>query len=131
MQKELVLACIVGPLYLVYGLSVLLYAKQWKKIAAAFERDHFAFLPIAMVGLLFGLILVCAYNIWEWNPFVVITLTGWVLFISSVFYFLAPEPWIRAAFRCPLCKSTPFFYLMGAVMTAAGALLMYSGYFAR
>jgi hypothetical protein len=129
MQKEVVLASIIGPIYLVYGLSVLLYAKQWKKVVAWLEKDHFAFFPLAMISLIFGLILVNAYNIWDWNPFVVITLTGWVLILKAVFYFLAPGSWIQAVLHWKLLRHIGYYYFAGAVVAILGGTLMYCGYF--
>jgi len=131
MQKEVVLASIIGPIYLVYGLSVFLYAKQWKKIAAWLERDHFAFLPMAMMSLIFGLILVNAYNIWDWNAYVIITLTGWSLILKSVFYFLAPGSWIKAVLRWKLLAHTGYYYFAGAVIAILGGSLVYCGFFAK
>jgi len=131
MEKEIALACIVGPVYLVYGLSVLIYARQWKKAVAWLEKDHFAFLPIALPSLVFGLILVNAYNIWDWTPFVLITLTGWILVIKPTFYFLAPGSWTTAIFHWKFLWHNAYYRFAGAVMAAVGALLMWYGYCGR
>ena len=131
MQKEVVLASIIGPIYLVYGLSVLLHAKQWKKVVAWLEKEHFAFLPLAMVLLIFGLILVNAYNIWDWNAFVIISLTGWAILLKSVFYFLAPGSWIKAVLRWKAALHNGYYYFAGAFLSVLGASLMYCGYFGR
>lgn len=131
MQKEVVLASIIGPIYLVYGLSVFLYAKQWKKVVAGLEKDHFAFLPMAMIGLIFGLILVNAYNIWDWNVFLIITLTGWSLILKSAFYFLAPGSWIKAVLHWKVLAHTGTYYFAGAVVAIFGGSLIYCGYFVK
>jgi len=125
------LACIIGPFYLVYGLSIFIYARQWKKIMAWLERDHFAFLPLAMGGLIFGLILVNAYNIWDWNAFVIITLTGWAILFKAIFYFLAPGRWITALLRWSALMHLYYYYFAGALLTAMGAALVWYGYFGR
>lgn len=131
MQKEVVLAGIIGPIYLIYGLSVLIYAKQWRKVVASFEKDHFAFLPMAMICLIFGLILVNAYNIWDWNAFLIITLTGWALLAKGAFYFLAPGTWIKAIMRWKMLTHVGYYYFSGAVVAALGATLVYCGYWPK
>jgi len=129
MEKEVALASIIGPVYLVYGLSVLIYAKQWKKLVAWLEKDHFAFFPLAMVLLIFGLILVNAYNIWDWNVFVIISLTGWAILLKAVFYFLAPGSWIKAILQWRVLAHTGYYYFAGAIVTAMGTALMVNVYF--
>jgi hypothetical protein len=131
MEKEVVLASIIGPVYLVYGLSVLIYAKQWKKLVAWLEKDHFAFFPLAMILLIFGMILVNAYNIWDWNVFMIISLTGWVILFKAVFYFLAPGSWITAVLRWTVLRHDGFYRFAGAFIAILGASLMYCGYFQR
>jgi uncharacterized protein YjeT (DUF2065 family) len=131
MQKEVVLACIVGPILLVYGLSILIYAKQWKKVAAWMEKDHFGMLPMAFLCLAFGLILVNAYNIWDGNVFLLITLTGWALILKSVFFFLAPASWIRAVLQLKILIHPWIYRVAGAVLAVMGAALMVTGYWAR
>lgn len=131
MQKEVVLASIIGPIYLVYGLSVLLHAKQWKKWVAWLEKDHFAFFPLAMILMVFGLILVNAYNIWDWNAFVIITLTGWVILFKAVFYFLAPGSWVKAVLHWKALRHDGYYYVAGGLVAFLGASLMYCGYFGR
>jgi len=130
MEKALILAGIVGPFYLVYGLSLLLYVKQWEKVVAEFMKNHFIWLPFAVFGLVLGLIMVNVYNVWAWDLYVVITLTGWVLIVKSVFYFLAPENWIKSAMECKCIKSDAYFYFWGALMTVLGVLLSYNAYLA-
>ena len=129
MEKEVALASIIGPVYLVYGLSVLIYAKQWKKLVAWLEKDHFAFFPLAMVLLIFGLILVNAYNIWDWNVFVIISMTGWAMLFKAIFYFLAPGSWIKAVLRWKMLRHDGYYRFAGAIVTAMGAALMYNVYF--
>jgi len=131
MQKEIALACILGPFYLVYGLSILVYPRQWRKIVTWLEQNHFNLLAIAMMMLIFGLILVNAYNIWEWSPFLIITITGWVLLVKSVFFFLAPGKWITALLRWRILAHLAYYYCAGALLTAFGVTLVWYGYCGR
>ncbi|GAG11282.1 unnamed protein product [marine sediment metagenome] len=122
------LAAIVGPFYLIYGLSILLYVKQWKKVVAAFEQNHFIMMPLAFFGLVIGLILINMYNVWEWSIYVVITLTGWIVLIKSAFYLLAPGAWIKTVLRHKWLKMDSYFYFWGAALLIIGAWLSYNAY---
>ena len=86
MDNTLFLASIIGPMYLILGLSVLLYAKQWKKIMGELSKNHFTLIGIMIFSIIFGLIIIQMHNIWEWSLWVVITLTGWCAFLKGVFY---------------------------------------------
>ena len=128
MTSSLVLAAIIGPLYLVLGLSILLYAKQWKKIVSEFSKNHFVMMANMFMALIFGLIIVNMHNVWEWNLFIVITLTGWGALLKSVFYFLAPSAWIKGILKSKMCQSDAFLYFWGAVLAVFGVLLSYNVY---
>ncbi|MBN2096546.1 hypothetical protein JW752_04085 [Candidatus Peregrinibacteria bacterium] len=128
MEKALMLAAIIGPYYLILGLSFLMYAGQWKKVVEGYEKNHFAWLPFAAIAVILGVIIINMYNVWEWNLYVVITLTGWVALLKGVFYFLAPGSWIKKAMRCRLVSQEGFLYFWGALFTVLGILLTYNAY---
>ena len=130
MEKALILAGIIGPFYLVYGLSLLLYVKQWQKLVTEFSKNHFIWLPFAFFGFIIGLVMVNVYNVWAWDLYIVITLTGWCLILKSVFYFLAPENLIKATMKCKCIKSDAYFYFFGSLLTVLGVLLSYNAYLA-
>lgn len=127
-NESLMLALYVGPIYLVFGLSVLLYAKQWTKVIAEYTKNHFVLMTQMMIALLLGLIIVNLHNVWVWDLSLIITLTGWGALLKGVFYFLAPESWIKTVLKCPLYKSTGFMYFWGLVLLVVGALLSYNAY---
>ncbi|MBU1018327.1 hypothetical protein KKA33_04875 [Patescibacteria group bacterium] len=130
MEKALILAAIIGPYYLIFGLSLLMYAGQWKKVVEGYEKNHFAWLPLAVIALILGLVIVNMHNVWEWNLYVVITLTGWIALLKSVFYLLAPGNWIKRAMKCKLIRQEGFLYFWGALLTVLGVLLTYNAYWA-
>ena len=130
MQNALALAAIIGPYFLIVGLSLLLYTGQWKKVMDGFEKNHFIMLPMAIFAMIFGLVIINIYNIWEWNLYVVITLTGWLAFLKGAFYLLAPGSWIKASLKCKLVRSEGFLYFWGALAVVIGVLLTYNAYWA-
>jgi len=129
MDKALMLAEIIGPVYLIMGLSLLLYAKQWQKLISDFAKNHFLMMVNMFVALIVGLIIINIYNVWAWNLYVVITITGWGALLKGVFYFLAPSSWITSVLKSKMYSSGGWFYFWGALLTVFGVLLGYNAYF--
>ena len=120
MENAILIASIMGPVYVILGLSILLYAKVWQKVVDKWEKDHFSFFPLAFVMLVLGLIIVRMYNVWEWNIWLIVTLVGWIALIKGAFYMLAPGSWIKATMK--LKNQTWIMYLGGLVALVMGAL---------
>lgn len=128
MEKAMMLAAIIGPMYLLYGLSILLYVKQWKKLMKKLTADHFDMFVGMFVSLLLGLILVNMYNVWDKSIYVVITLTGWGALLKGAFYLLAPSSMIKSTLKWQNGLSEGFLQFEGLILTIIGALLSYNVY---
>ena len=128
MNNALILAAIIGPVYLLFGLSFLLYAKQWQKVFAEFAKNHFLMLYGMFIALVLGLIIINMYNVWAWDLYVIITVTGWLALLKGVFYLLAPGIWIKTILKCQCYRSLGWLYFWGIVMTVIGVLLSYNAY---
>lgn len=128
MEKALLIAAIAGPVYLVMGLSVLIYRKQWQKILDYWEKDHFSLITLMLMHLVLGILVVNMYNVWEWNVWLLVTLTGWCMVVKGVFYMLAPGSWIKSLLS--MKKTAWVLYLAGLVLVAMGVALSYYVYFA-
>ena len=127
MDNAYLLAQVMGPVYLVMGLSLLLYVKPWQKLIKGWASDHIGLLPFMMMYLILGLIAVNMYNVWEWNVWLLVTLTGWGLLVKSVVYFLAPGDFFMAVLSKK--SDTNFLYFGGLVATVIGAALCYYVYY--
>lgn len=127
MEKAQILAQIIGPFYLILGLSILLYVEQWKKLMKDYAGNHFAMLPLYTLELILGLIIVNMYNVWAWDLMVIVTLTGWGAILESLFYFLAPASWIKGFLKGKMASESSL-YFWGAVFTVIGVLLSYNAY---
>lgn len=128
MSDQMFLAAIIGPMLLVLGLSILFYSSVWMKIADNFSKDHLAMLPMMIFNLIFGLAVINMHNVWEWSPYVAITITGWGAFLKSVIYFLVPGDNLKNMIKALNCKC--YYQTAGAVFAAFGAWLAYLVYLA-
>lgn len=120
------LMAVLGPIYLVLGLSILFYAGSWMQLMKEFEKNHYGMLSIGFLDLALGMILIRIYNVWTWDSTLLITLTGWGMFVKGVAYFLAPGAWIKAAMKWHV--SLNVLYLHGVIAGAIGIYLSYLAY---
>ena len=126
MGNAMHLALIIGPAYLVIGLSLLFYAEPWLKVIKNYEKDHLGMMVGALMSLILGLIVINMYNEWTWNGYLLITLTGWIMFIKGVFYFMAPGEWTKSLLKHMQCMNC--VYLDGVICTVVGLYLSYMAY---
>lgn len=126
MDQALTLALYMGPIYLMLGLSILLYAKAWSHLFGKWAEDHFSLFTLMLLEGILGVYLINAYNVWEWNKWLLVTLTGWWLAVESVFYFIVPGNPIKAVLGW--AKQMWVVYLMGVVGVLVGAVLTYYSY---
>jgi hypothetical protein len=128
MSDQMLLGAIIGPMYLVLGLSILIYSGVWKKIAEDWSKNHLSMLALQFFNLVFGLLIINLHNVWEWSPYVIITITGWGAFLKAVFYFLTPGAQIKAMIKMMNCKC--YYQVSGAIISLLGAWLSYLVYLA-
>ena len=125
-DTSIFLASILGPSFLIIGLSFLIYPKQWKNIVSEFTKNHFIFAISGMISLFIGLLIIQIHNVWEFSPWVIITLTGWGAFLKGIFIFLAPESWIKKPMSWYV--KTNLIYGDGVFVITLGAILSYYVY---
>src|SRR5216684_6008813 len=91
--RTIFLARLIGLFAILLSLSEFLHKQATVETAAALVRDRPLLFMIAMMGLLAGLAMVLAHNVWSGGALpVVITLFGWILLIrGAVMLFLSPE----------------------------------------
>ena len=121
------LAAILGPMYLVMGLSLLFYVPVWQKIMKGFSKDHLALIPMKFFLLILGTIFINMYNVWAWDIGLLVTLIGWGMFLKGVFYFLLPGSWLKDLFKT--FNTKPALYFGGAFALVVGIVLCYYGYY--
>ncbi len=126
-ENAMQIAAVAGPIYLVLGLSVLFYMKTWQKLAMEWNKNHLPLFSLLIVELVLGLLIVSMYNQWEWNVWLIVTLTGWAMLLDGAFYFLAPGSWYKSVLS--LWKNQGLIALSGIVSVAMGAVLTYHVYF--
>jgi hypothetical protein len=83
----------------------------------------------ALLGLIAGIALVLAHNVWAADWRVIITLIGWISIVDSASWILFPQQ-LRQLYE-PLMTNPNLALYGGLITLAAGAVLSYVGYAAK
>lgn len=127
MSQSVFLASILGPFLLILGLSFLIYLDAWNKVIQRYLKDHLKLLPTMVMELVFGLYIVATHNVWEWSPYAIITVMGWLMVAEPVIYFLVPGDRYKSIVKSIDCKC--YYQTFGAVYLVLGGWLSYLVYF--
>ncbi|MBU1151708.1 hypothetical protein KJ632_02670 [Patescibacteria group bacterium] len=127
MENAMAIAAVMGPFYLVLGLSVLMYAEVWQKVFKSWKKDHISLVALSMLLLVAGLISVNMYNVWEMNIWLIVTVVSWILVLKGVFYMLAPGELIKDTLD--MGQNKGLLYFGGLVSVVLGGVLSYYTYF--
>lgn len=126
MNNAIAIATVLGPFYMILGLSILLYAKTWQILLERWEKDHLSLIGLMVFSTVGGLLIISLYNVWTWNVWIIVTIAGWAMFVKGAFYFLAPGTWIKSVIE--LKKQKWLLYVGGVCAVLLGAVLSYFVY---
>lgn len=90
MTASVFLAWLIGPVWLLVGLSVLLNPGFYKDMISEFFEDRLMYLFSGIMSLVAGIAIVLVHNIWATDWRVVITIVGWAGVIKGAVRILLP-----------------------------------------
>lgn len=129
METSLLLAKLIGPTMLVFGLFVLIRREQMQQIGREFLDSEALLFMSGVITLPVGLAIVVTHNVWVADWRVLITLFGWIAIIAGIARISLPDM-LQSAGRTMLEKPTMLIAVPGVVMVLVGAWLAWHGYFA-
>jgi hypothetical protein len=128
MQTSIFLARLIGTPLLIIGAAVLLNQAWYRTMIREVIASKISFYVAAALGLIVGLAIVLAHNVWTLNWRVLITLFGWVNLLRGVVTVLFPAQAMEFAGRhIGGSKHVPL--IPGAVAVILGLILCFFGYF--
>jgi uncharacterized membrane protein len=126
MQTSIFIAQLLGPIFVVVGVALLAKPQMFRTILQEFIRSATLLYLAGFIGLLGGMAMVLAHNVWVPNWRLIITLIGWVTIVRAVITIFQPQ-WLVAAGAAILDHRGVF--LGAAVMNLIiGLVLSYFGY---
>ncbi|NQT32994.1 MAG: DUF2065 family protein [Candidatus Omnitrophica bacterium] len=127
MEATVLIAKILGPLYVVVGLGILVNPKTYQKIMGDFFENTALLYIGGLMAFLFGVIIIIFHNEWAVNLSLIITILGWLALIKGIVLLVFPSAMKRIA--AIYGKSATSIRVAGFIALVLGAVLSYMGYF--
>ena len=125
MATSIYLAKLIGPVLATLGLSMLVQPSLYLAVVEDLVRSAALLYFASALGLLGGIALVLAHNVWRQDWRVILTLLGWISIADSASWILLPRQ--MAQLWLPLMGPS-FAIAGGLVVLLAGLALCYFGY---
>lgn len=85
------LASIFGPLLTIVGLWMLLYSDNLSKVFQGTKNSHALAYFTSVISLLVGFGILSQYDLWDWNPLILVTLLGWFFVVRGIIGLFIPQ----------------------------------------
>jgi len=95
MENAVIIAKILGPLFLVVGAGILFNPKTFQDMMGEFVRNPALRYLGGVFALAFGLIIIQYYNVWRIRLTLIVTLMGWISFLKGAVLIILPGPMIK------------------------------------
>jgi len=126
MTPAVLIARLVGPLFVVIGLGVLINARFYEgAIVEAVHSPTLVYLS-GVASLLAGLAIVNAYRAWTADWRVIVTILGWLCVIGGIVRIVFPG--IVTALATSVYSGSTVLLIAGAIVLIVGAYLSFEGY---
>ena len=99
MTASLLLARLIGPLFLVVGLGMLVNRAYYRTMITSFLKDPGLYYFSGTLALVVGLAMVLFHNLWTADWRVVITAIGWLSVLKGAVRILLPTAGTGLALR--------------------------------
>lgn len=128
MEPSIFLAKLLGPSFIVMGLSVLIDPVKTQRMGREFLESAALIYLSGILALTAGLAIVLTHNIWVADWPVIITIFGWLAILAGITRITSFGLVRKLGGR--MLERTRYFAAPGAGMVLLGLILAYFGYFA-
>ncbi len=127
MDLSILLARIIGPLFVVIGVGVLLNRKHYAEMATHFLGNAQLYYFSGALAFIIGLTMVLYHNIWTADWRVAITIIGWLSLFKGIVRILSPS--MGSAAAAAFTRSQLPIGFSAVVLLIVGGWLSYEGFF--
>ena len=120
------LATAIGWYLVVIGLFRICRPHLMQTILSEITQGHAAFVVVATITFILGLLMVISHNIWVMDWPVVITVIAWVFLLAGIVRLFFPE-FVMNRWRA-LGEHTGMLILYGVIAFVVGGFLLYHVY---
>ena len=126
MDTSILLARIIGPLFLVVGVGIFINLEHYRRLIVDFGASPLSIYMAGTTALVLGLLIVAYHNVWEWRWPVIITVMGWLALLKGAVRIIAPK--LVATRAAHYGRNTNIVMTSAIACIALGAVLSYFGY---
>jgi len=126
MDTSILLAKIIGPLFVVVGVGIFINLEHYRRLIADFGASPLSIYMAGTTALLLGLLIVVFHNVWELRWPVIITVLGWATLLKGAVRIILPKLVAERAARYG--RNTNIVMTSAIVVFVLGAVLTYFGY---
>jgi uncharacterized membrane protein len=126
MMPSLVIAQVLGPMYVVVAIGLMVNSSLYRTLFEAFVETPAAAYVSGLFALIFGLVILAFHYTWAADWTLVITLMGWLGFLKGCALIVFPAAMMRL-YR-PLMPGASTMRLWAFGPLALGAFLSAKGY---
>ncbi|WP_298364649.1 hypothetical protein [uncultured Lutibacter sp.] len=125
METSILIARIIGVIYLSFGIGLLINSAYYKKkLIALIDSAVFSILG-GMMAIIIGFLIIHNHNYWEPNWTIVITIIGWIALTKGVLLLLIPK--FTKAFK-PIFQFELFYVVLIPLIIGFGLVFCYFGF---
>lgn len=128
METSIILAKIIGPLFVIVGIGIFINLEHYRRMLADFGASPLSIYMAGTTALLIGLLIVTFHNVWEWRWPVIITVMGWLTLLKGAVRVAAPK--LVAERSGIYARNTSVVMTSAIVVFVLGGVLSYFGYMA-
>ncbi len=125
--NTIVLAKLLGPIFVFAGLGIAVNKKLMKKIVEDFGKNYGMLYFMGMFTMIVGMIMVITHTIWTSIPAGIITVFGWMAAIKGALLMVIPDHLMKLSKK--MSKTTDLYVLIGIIWVGLGIYIGYVGYF--
>jgi len=128
MDTSTYLAKLFGPVLVILGLSLLVRSADLLSVFQDMLSNPTLIFVLCLFGLLGGIALILAHNVWAKDWRIIITILGWASAIESAVWLIVPHTALQRLVM-PLLAPT-FVFVYGIFVLLLGGVLSTFGYLA-
>lgn len=126
METSVLIAKIIGLIYLSFGVGLLFNSAFYKKEIPKLLENTAYLIFGGFMAIVFGVLIIDNHNFWVKNWTVVITIIGWIALLKGMALLVFPA--FSSNFKT-LFNSDKFYTILGPLVLIFGVIFIYFGFF--
>ncbi len=125
MDVSILLARLIGPLYLAAGIGLLLNRDHYREMLRSLPANSLLYYVSGFLALIFGVAILQFHNLWVTDWRVVLTLLGWLGLAKGILLLVFPQVGLRLS---AWFARSSMILVAGAFALLLGNWFCYVGY---